>query len=75
MERYRNLSGRSGVVAYEVHAMAIVVRFADGGEYVYTYDRPGERHVEAMKALARDGRGLATYINRFVRDRFAQRRE
>ena len=75
MERYKNLSGRSGVVAFEASADAIAVKFIDGGVYVDTYAEPGKQHVEAMKALAFKGRGLATYINRFVRDRFAERRD
>lgn len=75
MTRYRNLSGQSGVVAFELLETAIAVRFVDGAEYVYTYDEPGEQHVEAMKLLAEAGRGLATYINRFVRERFAERRD
>jgi hypothetical protein len=71
--RYRNQSGNSGVVAYAVMPDAIAVQFADGGVYLYSHDCPGRRHVSRMKALAREGRGLSTYISRHVGNRFAAR--
>jgi len=70
METYKNLSGRSGVKAYETTPEAIRVAFADH-VYTYTYAQPGRQDVETMKALARAGRGLATYISQRVKDRYA----
>lgn len=71
MERYRNLSGNSGVAAYAIGPDRIEVRFRDGPTYTYTYARPGRELVERMKALARAGRGLSTYISTVVKDRYA----
>lgn len=73
MESYPNLSGNSGVEAFEIHDDSIVVRFSGGPTYVYDYVRPGRLHVEHMKRLARDGRGLSTYISQHVRGAFARK--
>jgi hypothetical protein len=73
MERYRNLGGGSGVVAFEIAPRAITVQFADGGKYVYDHASPGKGHVAEMKRLAKAGRGLATYINRHVRENYARK--
>jgi hypothetical protein len=74
MQPYFNRSGESGVIAYEVGADSITVRFKDG-TYLYNSDRPGRMHVEQMKRLAMAGRGLATYISKFVRDNYARKIE
>lgn len=67
-EKYLNLNGNSGVSMYEVCPDRVVVVFA-GSNKVYEYSREsaGEQHVEAMKKLAKSGRGLNAYINRNVR--------
>ena len=70
MQRYLNLSGNSGVLAYDISTDAITVRF-DTGTYLYNCDRPGRIHVEQMKKLAVAGQGLATYISKFVQDNYA----
>lgn len=71
--RYRNQSGHSGVVAYALMPDAIAVEFIDGRAYLYSHACPGRRHVSRMKVIAREGRGLATYISRHVGNRFAAR--
>lgn len=71
MKRYQNLSGDSGVVAYETGSDSIKVEFADGGLYLYTYASTGPANIEQMKVLARSGTGLATFINRYVREAYA----
>ena len=73
MQRYKNLQGDSGVIAYEVADTAITVRFRDGGTYMYNYNQPGAQAVEAMKRYARSGAGLATYINTHVRSNYARK--
>lgn len=74
MQRYKNLGGNSGVTAYETGAEYLALQFHDGRVYVYDYTRPGQRHVEKMKKLAASGRGLTTYLNKYVRDNFARMR-
>jgi hypothetical protein len=74
MLRYANLSGNSGVEAYEVGESFIKVRFNTiSTVYVYDYSKPGVRPVEEMKRLAAHGRGLATYIAQEVREDYARK--
>lgn len=60
---YRNFGGRSGVRYFAVGPSSIRIWFKDGDGYEYDGHRPGREHVEVMKRLAKEGRGLATYIN------------
>ena len=71
MESYRNLSGNSGVAAYALVDEGILVRFQDGGIYLYTHESAGRSKIERMRALAVEGRGLSTYISQQVRDAYA----
>ena len=73
MERYRNLSGNSGVVAYATGDDYIDIRFREDGTYRYTYEIPGREDVEEMKRLAQAGRGLSTYISTHVKGRYASK--
>ncbi|HRD69293.1 MAG TPA: hypothetical protein PK657_04045 [Legionella sp.] len=71
MDAYLNRSGVSGVIAYEIGTDFIKVKFQRSNcVYLYNYQVPGARHVEAMKEKAIDGNGLATYINRYVSDKY-----
>ncbi|AXE93531.1 hypothetical protein ACOCG7_27850 [Paraburkholderia sp. DD10] len=63
MERYRNVSGDSGVAAYEIGDDYVAVRFKAGVAYWYTEASVGVKHVAALKRLARRGQGLSTYIS------------
>ena len=74
MTPYANRSGTSGINAYEIRDTSIIVEFRHGGKYVYDYTVPGREHVEEMKRFAERGTGLATYINKNVRKRFAAKR-
>lgn len=62
MKRYGNLSGDSGVIAYEVRSAAIVVQFQAARSNEYTERSAGAAAVAAMQQLARSGRGLSTFI-------------
>jgi hypothetical protein len=73
MERYRGVRGDSGVVAYETGPDYIRVRFKHGGTYVYDYASSGKFEVERMRMLAASGEGLATFISKFVKARYARR--
>jgi hypothetical protein len=63
MERYRNLSGNSGVDAYELGGDFIMIRFRPGVVYWYTAASVGARHLAVLKRLAQRGQGLGTYIS------------
>lgn len=73
MQRYANKSGHSGVVAYAIGDEAITVKFSGGERYEYTSGSAGATHLARMQALAREGRGLSTYISQHVRERFARK--
>ena len=73
MTPYKDLSGRSGIDAYEIRDRAIVVRFKHAGAYVYNYDSPGPEEVETMKRLAESGRDLSTFISQKVKRRYPKK--
>jgi hypothetical protein len=73
MERYRNLGGDSGVIAYEIGADFIRVEFSDRSIYLYTYASAGSHNIERMKQLATDGQGLNAFINTSVRKSYARK--
>ncbi|MGH8213266.1 MAG: hypothetical protein ACREPP_08590 [Rhodanobacteraceae bacterium] len=72
MERYGNLSGDSGVRAYELRRGGIVVEFVNGSAYLYTGASAGKEQIVEMKRRACAGRGLSTYISQTVRDGYAE---
>ena len=73
MQPYRNRKGRAGISFYQSSEKSITLRFIDGSTYLYTHRKPGRSHVEAMKRLALEGKGLTTYVNQHVRDHYARR--
>lgn len=73
MERYKNLSGNSGIAFYEIESESITVQFTTGATYLYNYKSAGQHHIEQMKALAIAGRGLNSYIIGNVNKRYARK--
>lgn len=74
MQPYGNLSGQSGIVAYEIGEDFVKVRFRDNPDlYVYSTAKIAAAKIDEMKRLAVAGRGLATFISRNsdVRDGFS----
>jgi hypothetical protein len=72
MKRYANVSGESGVIAYDERPGLIVVQFQGGEKYEYTARSAGASVVADMQRLARAGRGLSTFIAKH-RPGFARR--
>jgi hypothetical protein len=64
MERYRDLSRKSGVVAYEIGRWSITVKFKNGLNYVYSVRSAGASAIATMKHLASVGHNLSTFISR-----------
>ena len=73
MQRYQNLSGTSGVVAYELGRDSIAVRFKSGEIYLYNDAKTGRKNIAEMKKLAKSGKGLSTFIARYVHDAYASK--
>ena len=72
METYKNFSGKSGVLGFEIRAESITVWFK-GGKRPYNYSyfgKAGEIHVENMKTLALNGSGLNSYIKTNVNNSY-----
>ena len=73
MERYKNLGGDSGVVAYELATGCIVVQFKDGWKYEYTNQSAGAAAVAKMHRLAAAGQGLNSFISTTVRKAYSRK--
>lgn len=73
MTPYKDINSDSGVMAYEIGEGSITVAFSKGGVYLYNAERPGLSQVVEMQRLAKNGDGLNTYINKFVRKNYADK--
>jgi hypothetical protein len=75
MTPYRNLSGSSNVVSFEITEDSIHVVFKSGTHrnYLYNHVRPGQAMVDRMKNLAAQGAGLNSYISTTVKSNFAKK--
>lgn len=73
MHRYRNKSGESGVVAYELDKDSITLQFTGGDRYLYTERSTGAENIAKMQELAREGRGLSTFVSQHIRSRYARK--
>ncbi|MEP6485587.1 MAG: hypothetical protein ABJB01_14140 [Rudaea sp.] len=73
MPHYENHGRETGVVDYEIGRGSIIVTFGGGDKYLYTNKSAGARNIARMQQLARDGRGLSTFISQHVHDRYARK--
>ena len=73
MTKYKNLSGESGISAYESGEDYIRVEFRDQDVYLYTDKSAGAEHIAEMKRLAEEGRGLNTYISQNVKANYEKK--
>ncbi len=58
IERYKNLSGNSRVLAYGLGEGNITVAFQDGPVYFFNEAVSGQANIARMRELARAGQGL-----------------
>lgn len=75
MHRYKNLSGKSGVVGYDIGLDFVRVKFRNGCIYAYNHESAGVLNVRLMKTLATRGLGLSTFISTVVQNLYAHREE
>ncbi|WP_263384240.1 hypothetical protein [Granulicella arctica] len=74
MSPYQKHNPAAGVLSYEILENAIIIEFVDHKfRYLYNTSKPGLKHVNTMKRLALEGKGLSTYINQHVREHYAQK--
>jgi hypothetical protein len=74
MRRYSGWGGKSGIAAYDAGEDWIEIQFKSGDIYRYTANSAGAENIEAMKKLAFEGRGLASFIARTEDMRYASKR-
>ena len=72
-KRYKNLSGDSKVVRYEIAKDAVTIRFANSSVYRYTNQSADPANISKMKSLAIAGKGLGTFIDANLKDRFSRK--
>jgi len=58
VESYKNLTGRSGVISYEIGFYFIIIQSYTGAIYLYTNQNSGKDNIERLKLLARQGYDL-----------------
>ncbi len=73
MTKYENLSGNSGVTAYEIGNDWIKAQFLHEWIYLYTVESAGSSNIEEMKSLAQSGQGLSGFISRNVKYNYAEK--
>jgi len=73
MKRYKNLSGNSEVAAYKIAKDSVTVGFTTCSAYIYSNQSAGNINISQMKSLALAGKGLGTFINANVKERFARK--
>ena len=71
--RYKNLSGKSTVKRYEIEKDAMNIIFTNGTAYRYTNQSADPANISKMKTLAESGKGLGTFIDANLKDRFLRK--
>ncbi len=71
--RYKNLGGKSKVASFVLAKDGITVRYADATVYRYTNQSADPANISKMKTLAVSGKGLGTFIDAAVKDRFLKK--
>ncbi len=69
-KRYKNLSGDSKVTRYELRKDGVIVEFKNSTSYRYTNQSADPASINKMKTLATAGKGLGTFIDAHLKDRF-----
>ena len=73
MQRYKNLSGHSKVARYLIVKDGMTIQFADSSVYRYTNQTADPANISKMKALAVAGKGLGTFIETNLKDRYSHK--
>ena len=71
--RYKNLSGDSKIARYDIRKDSIIIRFKDNSVLRYTNQSADPGNISKMKSLALAGKGLSTFIDANVKDRFLKK--
>ncbi len=72
-KRYQNLSGKSDVLRYQVEKDGVTIEFKNSTAYRYTNQTAGPENIGKMKTLAHAGKGLGTFIETNLKNRFLKK--
>ncbi len=73
MKRYANLGGKSAVAFYNIEKDAVTIRFANHSVFEYNNQSAAPANISKMKTLAIAGKGLGTFIETNLKDRFSRK--
>ena len=73
MKLYKDLSGNSNVISYELGTVEVRVKFDDDSLYLYTTQSTGAVNINEMQRLASNGQGLNSFIGRIVKMNYAEK--
>jgi len=63
MALYKDVTGTSGITAFESKNDSITIEYKNGSVYQYSDQTAGAANVGFMKSLAAAGHGLNSFIN------------
>lgn len=69
MKKYKNLSGKSTVAAFEIAKDYMKIGFTSHEVYRYSNQSVGGDNLKQMKTLALAGKGLGTFIETKAKDK------
>ncbi len=72
-KRYKNVGGKSKVAKYNIEKDGVTIVFTDASCYRYTNQSASPAHIAKMKELAQAGKGLDTFIESTVKDRYLRK--
>ena len=73
MQPYKNSGNLSWISAFEIGEDYIKVQFIDGVVHLYTNGSVGTEHLQKMKELAMQGKGLNNYIDKQARNSYVKK--
>lgn len=73
MEVYINLGKSSSIRYYDIGEDWIIISFKGNVTYEYNYSSSGLNHIENMKSLAIKGKGLNSYIKKYVKNNYSKK--
>jgi hypothetical protein len=66
MAHYNDVSGTSGITAFQSNNDSITIEYKGGSAYLYSDQVAGSANVGHMKTLAASGQGLNSFINKHL---------
>ena len=73
MKKHKNVSGKSTITMFELAKDVVTVRFTSQEVYRYSNQSAGSENIGKMKILALAGKGLGTFIENNVKEKFARK--